>query len=92
MPHARLSNEEIDRRGLDIYKNIIQAKVETPENIGKQIVIDVETGTFEIDQDGLKASRRILKSNPGAAFFGLRIGYNAVYTIGGVLTRTAKPC
>ena len=90
MPHPRISNEEIDQRGQELYDNNIRKQVETPENIGKQIVIDIETGGFEIDSDGLKASRRLLTNHPGAALYGLRIGYNAVYTIGGVLTRTAS--
>ena len=88
MPHPRLSNEEIDQRGQEWYEHDIRAMVEVPANVGKQIVIDVETGSYEIDMDGLKASHRLMAKHPGAALFGLRIGYNAVYTIGGVLTRT----
>lgn len=88
MPHARLSNEEIDRRGQELYDNKIRVQVETAENIGKQIVIDVETGAYEIDEDGLKASRRLMVKHPDAALYGLRIGFNAVYTIGGMLTPT----
>lgn len=90
VPHARLSNEEIDKRGQDLYDRTIISQVETPENIGKQIVIDVETGEYEIDDDGLEASLRLMAKHPGAALYGLRIGYNAVYTIGGVLTRTTR--
>jgi hypothetical protein len=88
MPHSRLSDEEIDKRGQDLYDEAIRDKVETPDNIGKQIVIDVETGDYEIDEDGLEASMRLLSRNPDAALLGLRIGFNAVYAIGGVLTRT----
>jgi hypothetical protein len=90
MPHPQLTNEEIDRRGQNLYESGIRAKVELPENIGKQIVIDVETGDFEIDDDGLKASRRLIAKHPGAALYGLRIGYDAVYAIGGVLTPSVK--
>ena len=88
MPHSRFRNEEIDQRGQEWYDHHIRALVETQENIGKQIVIDIETGDYEIDENGLKASRRLLAKHAGAALYGLRIGYNAVYTIGGVLTRT----
>ena len=56
MPHPRLSDAEIDRRGQEAYERYIRGKVETAENIGKQIVIDVETGDYEIDSDGLAAS------------------------------------
>jgi hypothetical protein len=90
MPHDRICNEEIDRRGQGLYDDAIRAQVETPENIGKQIVIDIETGEYEIDDDGLRASRRLLAKHPDAALYGLRIGYNAVYTIGGVLMPTTR--
>ncbi len=85
MIQTYLTNEEIDRRGQALYEQHIRPLVETPENSGLQIVIDVETGEYEIDEDGLEASRRLLRKRPGAALYGLRIGYNAVYTLGGVL-------
>lgn len=90
MPHARISNEEIDRRGQELYERLIREQLETPQNIGKQIVIDIETGAYEIDDDGLKASRRLLARHPDAALYGLRIGYNAVYSIGGGLYPIAR--
>lgn len=89
MPHARLSSEEIVCRGQELYERKIRPRVETEENIGKQIVIDVETGDYEIDADGLAASHRLLAKHPGAALYGARIGYDAVYALGGALTRTA---
>jgi hypothetical protein len=84
----RISEEEIDRRGEALYQNHVRPLVETPENIGREIVIDVETGDYEIDADGMAASRRLLARHPGAALYGARIGYDAVYTLGGVLERT----
>jgi hypothetical protein len=89
MPHPRLATEEIGRRGQALYDRDIRRLVETPANIGKQIVIDVESGDYEIDDDGLAASRRLMTRRPGAALYGLRIGYNAVYALGGVLRRTS---
>jgi hypothetical protein len=88
MPHPRLTNEEIDRRGEELYERQLRTQVDVPENAGKQIVIDVETGDYEIDEDGLAASRRLLQRHPGAALYGARIGYDAVYTLGGVLRPT----
>ncbi|MBX3057088.1 MAG: hypothetical protein KF770_11510 [Anaerolineae bacterium] len=85
-----LTNEEIDRRGQELYEQQIRPLVEIPENIGLQIVIDIETGEYEIDENGLEASRRLLSKHPEAALYGLRIGYNAVYTLGGVLKETTS--
>ncbi|HZP81946.1 MAG TPA: hypothetical protein VFB21_09935 [Chthonomonadaceae bacterium] len=90
MPHPRFSSEEIARRGQELYEKSIRAKVETEENIGKLVSIDIETGDYEIGEDNsLEAPRRLHAKHPGAAIFTLRIGYNAAYALGGVLERTA---
>jgi hypothetical protein len=88
MPHARIPSAEISRRGKELYDTKIREIVETDSNIGKQIVIDIETGEYEIDESGMEASLRILRKRPDAALYGARIGYDAVYAIGGTLTRT----
>lgn len=88
MPELRIPETEIDRRGEELYQERIRALVETPENLGREIVIDVETGDYEIDADGLSASLRLLARHPNAPLYGVRIGYNAVYTLGGVLEPT----
>lgn len=84
-----IPEEEIDRRGQEWYEEHLRGIVERPGNIGREIVIDVETGDYEIDADGMAASRRLLARRPGAALYGARIGYDAVYSVGGVLERTA---
>ena len=91
MSQLHLPDEEIDERGKAIYEQRLRPLVETAANLGKQIVIDVETGDYEIDHDGLAASRRLMAKHENASLYGLRIGYNAVYAIGGVLTPTARP-
>jgi hypothetical protein len=90
MLHPTLSDAEIDRRGQELYERSLRTRVETPDNIGNQIVINVETGAYEIDDDGLAASRRLLSQDPTAALYGLRIGFNAVYTLSGILEPTAQ--
>lgn len=81
MGHPRYSKEEIVQRGEALYQSDIRAKVE-PGNKGKILVIDIETGDYEIDDDHLKATRRALAKHPGAALYGLRIGYPALGKIG----------
>ena len=83
MGHPRISDEEIDRRGRELYERTVRGQVETEENLGKHIVIDIETGDYEIDGDGLAASRRLIAKHAGAALFGMRVGYDAVYALGG---------
>src|SRR5579862_2852853 len=88
---APLEPEPISKRGQNLYERVLRAQVETEENIGKIIVIDVNTGHYAIDPDGLVASRRLREAHPDAdpqSHFAIRIGYNAVFVIGGALTRT----
>lgn len=91
MEPARLNGEEIDRRGYEHYETRIRSAVETEENIGKIVVIDAETGDYEIAEDGLTAGRHLQARHPDAAMLALRIGYDAVYSFGGgALTRTKQ--
>ena len=88
MPHARISSEDIDQRGREWYEQKLRSLVETSENIGKIISIDVETGDYAIADDLITAGDAVLARHPDAAMYGARIGYNAVYAVGGTLTRT----
>jgi hypothetical protein len=90
MRHSTLSSEEIGRRGQEIYEQKLRPLVETEKNIGKVVSIDVETGDYEIDDDLIKAGDRLLARHPNAVLYGARIGYDAVYALGGSLTKIAK--
>jgi hypothetical protein len=82
MGHPRYSTEEIVRRGEERYEQEIRPRVEEG-NKGKILIIDIETGEYEIDDDQLSAAHRALAKHPGAALFGMRIGFPALGKIGG---------
>lgn len=89
MNRPALAPAEVARLGQESYDERIRSVVETEANIGKLVSIDVETGDYEIGEGtGLDATRRLHEKHPGAAVFTIRIGYNAVYALGGVLQRT----
>jgi len=90
MPHPRYSSEEVGRVGKELYEKSIRARVETEENIGKIISIDIETGDYEIGDDLVQTARRLLAKNPNAAIWHERIGYDVVYAVGGTRNRTAR--
>ncbi|MBW4667109.1 MAG: hypothetical protein KME60_06585 [Cyanomargarita calcarea GSE-NOS-MK-12-04C] len=90
MSKPKLNDEEITQRGKELYQNTIRLRVETPENIGKIISINVETGEYEIDDDLLVTSLRLRTKQADAALWTERIGFNAVYAVGGSLVRTAE--
>ena len=81
MAHLRYTAEEIAARGREIYEKQLRDKLE-PSNIGKYLVIDIETGEYEIDEDGEAASRRAYHKNPEGARYGMRIGHRAWGHIG----------
>ena len=84
------NGEEIGRRGSELYENHLRLLLETEENIGKIVSIDVVSGDYEIAEDLLIAGRRLQLRHPDAQMYGKRIGYNAVYAVGGSLTRMAQ--
>ena len=77
-------------RARALYERL-RPQVETEENIGKLIILHVDSGDYEISEDnlGIKASHRLQARHPGSVPFAWRIGYNATDAIGGVLERTA---
>lgn len=81
------NREEIGRRGQEIYEQQLRAILETEENIGKIVSIDISSGDYEIADDLLVAGRRLQQRHPDALMYGKRIGYNAVYAVSGSLVR-----
>ncbi|MGF1602110.1 MAG: hypothetical protein ACFCU8_08825 [Thermosynechococcaceae cyanobacterium] len=82
-----LSREEVARRAKHLYESSIRQQVEVAENVGKMVIIDIETSDYVVDELGLKASRILRKKHPNSRFFGIRIGYNVAVSFGGVMER-----
>jgi hypothetical protein len=81
MGHQSYTADEIVERGKAIYENDLKNRLES-QNFGKFLVIDIESGEYEIDEDDIAASRRAMKKNPAGIRFGMRIGYATSGTIG----------
>lgn len=81
-PNAR----EIVARGQAIYESKIRPLVEN-DHLGEYLVLDIETGEYEIDADHLAASNRAAAKRPHALLFAMRIGYRA----GGRIGARARP-
>ena len=89
MNQTRIPDDQVVPLGQELYRTKIGPVVETDENIGKFISIDVETGDYEISNEILEPSSRILKRRPDAILYGARIGYDATFAVGGgVIHRT----
>ncbi len=81
MGHARFASDEIAERGQALYENAIRDSL-GPNARGKFLVLDIETGDYEIDSDELAAVKRAREKHPGAAFYILRVGHQTVYRLG----------
>ena len=90
MEAIRLSPEEVGLRGEALYEQKIRADVETEANIGKMVIIDVETGEYEVDERGLVSAQNLQSRHPNAALYGKRIGYDVSVALGGVMRRIAR--
>lgn len=73
----RYSKEEFARRGDEIYKRDVLLKLE-PEDEGKIVAIDIETGDYEIDWDELAAADRLDARHSNAQIWLRRVGSRPV--------------
>lgn len=89
MEAASPSREEVALRGKALYEQSIRGKVENAENIGRMVIIDIETGDYEVDEVGIVSAERLHAKHPNARLYGIRIGYNVAEALGGVMERTA---
>lgn len=82
MQNREMPRGEITRRGQEWYESTIRALVEAG-NKGKFLVIDVESGDYEVDESEIAASKRLKTRRPDSRRFLMRIGYAAAYSLGG---------
>ena len=77
----RYCKEEFARRGNEIYESQVRPQVEEG-NHGKIVAIDIETGAFELANDTMTASDRLLERYPDAQIWCVRIGHKGVHRFG----------
>jgi hypothetical protein len=77
---------DLSEQAMQLYRRI-RSKVETPDNIGKMMIVDVDSGDYEIGDDMIEPSHCLQARHPGSILFGIRIGYKTVASIGGTMER-----
>jgi hypothetical protein len=85
-----LSSEEVAQQAIKLYEVSIRDAVEIEDNIGKMVIIDVETGKYQVDLNGIESARNLRYQNPTARLFGIKIGYNVAASFSGVMERKNK--
>ena len=88
MPYVNYTPQEVASRGEAMYEQQLRGRVEVAHK-GKFLVMDIETGAYEIDEDDLAATKRLLARQPDAVLYGLRIGYPTAYRLGRHFTMQA---
>lgn len=74
--------EEIHRRALELYERDIRDRV-MPEQKGKFLVVDIESGDYEVDASDVRAEQTLRSRRPDGVFFMLRVGYAAAHKMSG---------
>ncbi len=85
-----LSSEEVAQQAMKLYEAGIRQTVEIEANIGKMVIIDVETGKYQVDIHGIESARYLRHQNPIARLFGIKIGYNVAASFGSLMERTTR--
>ncbi len=67
------SREDIADRGDEIYDRVILPRL-GPNDQGKLVLIDVRTAAYEVDQDEIAASDRLLARRPEAEVWMRQVG------------------
>ena len=66
-----------------MYESSIRAHIDEQAHRGKPLIIDIEIGDYEMGEDSMEVTDRLLAKHPGAALYGMRVGFPTFAKIGG---------
>jgi len=81
VPGPRYSKEEFAHRGDELYERSVLPHL-TDSDKGKYVVIDIETGNYEIDSSEIAASDRLWTRIPDAQPWVVKVGSRHVWRFG----------
>jgi hypothetical protein len=70
--------EELARVGSEVFERLVRPMLR-PDDDGKFVAIDVQTGDYELDEDDYAAVSRLRARKPAADAWLSRIGQPAAY-------------
>lgn len=79
----RLDRDVLAQMGQDVYARIVRPQLR-PEDHGKYVVMDVESGAFEVDDTLHAAAARLHARIPGVQAWTERAGYPTAFRLRGV--------
>ena len=78
----QMDGETVVAMGRAIYREKIRPLVH-PQHKGKMVIIDLETGDYEMDCDPGVARERLWQRHPNCWTYGVRVGFKYAYHFGG---------
>jgi len=73
--------DELAIRGADVFDRQVRSELR-PEDDGKFVAIDVNSGDFELDENDYAAVERLRSRKPKAEVWLLRAGFPTTYRMG----------
>ncbi len=83
--NTEVSPHEVAVRGEEWYERHLKQQVE-PDHLGQYLVVDVNTGDYEIGRGYIQPTELLLARHPDAVLYPLCVGYRSVGRIGGRYT------
>jgi hypothetical protein len=80
-----LPPEEIASKAMTLYRDRLQALLDTPEYVGQFVSIDITSGDYMVGEKHMETSRLLRQRHPNAVIYTLRIGYPAAVSMSGRL-------
>ena len=85
MTNAKPDNDNLDQHAensMAVYRDRIRPLV-YPKQKGRMLVLEPESGDYEIADHAIDASEKLRERHPGDLFFTIKIGYKASISFGG---------
>jgi hypothetical protein len=78
VPTTKRTRDEIAKLGGELFERQIKPSLR-PEDHGKFVAIDVDSGDYELNEDDYLAVTRLLDRKPAADSLLMRVGYPTTY-------------
>jgi len=67
------SREQVPPSAKHLYQSSIRPKIDLEENVRRMVIIDIETGDYKVDENGLHAADYLSAKHPNARLLRLCI-------------------
>jgi hypothetical protein len=85
----RYPKEEMVKRGDEIFEKKVKSQLKGRDALD-YVVIDIETGDYEVDADNLAACQRLRERVPDAQIYARRVASRYLHHFGGRIWSEAK--